>query len=187
MAPQSRPCPHRCFLSDISGAIQDGKRIFRLLGTVVSLIQEEGTFLLQLDDGSALASIVTPTRMLEQIQVSVGMTVESIVKLIDNELEADQLVIIQDVHTETLRWLELSFRKTQPEHHSCLKWGYPNVPIQAEDVHDLIQSEATKGGVSIYELSIVLDLEQSNVADLIQELQIAGQIYRNPQGRYLPL
>ena len=82
--------------------------------------------------------------------------------------------------------------------------GYPCRSFQAEDLYYVILSDCQQtstttdgdnssittgsaGGVSVEDLAECLDLPVPHVEGMIEELQISGQIYRNPQGCYLPL
>jgi hypothetical protein len=95
--------------------------------------------LIVLDDGTGLVRIQAPQTMVAQIRVQVGTTLECVVRLhgagatcssastlggctksnsrrnnvndAGYSLIADQLVVVQDAHMETLRWLELCYRK----------------------------------------------------------------------------
>ena len=209
MAPsalQVRPCPVRCFFCDLSSSIFQGNNVFRLMGVIVSIRHEQKTpfssissraqhadlnqrlsrYCIQLDDGTALVNTVVPHHIVQRINLSVGMTIECIVTLDprSSDLETDQVCIVTDVHAEALRWLELSYRLKAPP--DTLKWGYPILPISAEDIFDIISSEADQG-VSLQDIAHVMDLDENYVANLVQDLQLSGQVYRNQQGKYLPL
>jgi len=203
-----RPCPVRCFLCDLPPSIFQGKNVFRLMGVIVSIKREQESSLstispagsaqhadfkqcrsrycIQLDDGTALVNIAVPHHMFQRIKLIEGMTIECIVNLDPNSnvLEADQVCIVTDVHAETLRWLELSYGQKAPP--DTLKWGYPVLPTSSEDIFDIISSEADQG-VSLQDIALVMNLDENYVANLIQDLQLSGQVYRNQQGKYLPL
>lgn len=119
-------------------------------------------------------------------------------------LHADQLAAVRDAHAESLRWLELSHRrKTDSSGGTTIsdRRGYPCRAFSAEDLYQVIVSDCCGpteeedndnnqhpgSGVSLEDLSRGLDLPRPHVEGLIEELQISGQIYRNPEGCYLPL
>jgi hypothetical protein len=149
-----------------------------------------------LDDGTGLVSIQAPQTMVAQIRVQVGTTLECIVRLhckgttctgasisgcctnsesrqtnVDEtgySLIADQLVVVQDAHMETLRWLELCYRKKLQSSRAkstnqaaaletaesftfptdmdaplmSMEWGFPTrSSITADDVFRIIVSD----------------------------------------------
>ena len=206
------------------------------------------TIILVIDDGTgSLTQIQTPSAMATRIQVQPGMTLECIVRAMritgattcskqqNNpyySLLAHQLVVVQDPHAETLRWLELTYRKKACEasvrnsHNSSNnqdtgsqlptsvqsveQFGYPcsgNGMISAEELYYIILSdgeteksnnERVSGsskrnnnnkirGVSLTDLAEGLEVSESLLEGLIEDLQLAGQIYRNEVGNYLPL
>ena len=132
------------------------------------------------------------------------------------ELRAEQLVWLNKSggdashHAEALRWTEISHARRRfaagdgnGSGSNCCYWGYPSPPADpcADDVYNIIQAEAafdddggngcngeeTKAPVSLEDLAKVLDMDANRAADIIEELQVSGQIYRNRSGRYLPL
>lgn len=174
------------------------RRMLRLLGMVVDLKAEDSIIAndtanemmmaIKLDDGTALASILAPSSMTSKIHVKVGMTLECVVVAVQQDgsccLRADQLVVVQDKNHESLRYLELSYRKRSK--NTSMRWGYPTRPISTDDVFQIIASEGN-AGVSIFDLSECLDLAIPYLDGLIQDLQLSGQVYRNEKGLYLPL
>ena len=203
-------CPHWCFLSELSHEASEGKkRLFRLLGTVVSILavsDDEYHPQVVLDDGTALVCVSTPTAMLQAIRVQVGKTVECIAVLdgSNQRLIADQLAWITDVHAETLRWAQLAYFRQEQERlprdeendQDVVGWGYPPLRTTADDVFDLIQSqslswdgknEKDKGGFTLDEISLLLDLPVSVILPMVEELQLSAKIYQNQEGRYLSL
>jgi hypothetical protein len=132
-------------------------------------------------------------------------------------LRAEMLAVVDDAHAETLRWMELTYRKKihQEEMDAALKdpacskvsslhpwtadllFGPPvSVEITAEDVCRLIHSEfsdesrTTNGseeGLSLEDIALVYDLDQLTIQRLLEELQMSGQIYQNVHGAYVPL
>ena len=220
---------------------------------VAGAASHTNTIILVLDDGTgSLTQIQTPSAMATRIQVQPGMTLECIVRAMmitgattsskqqNNpyySLLAHQLVVVQDPHAETLRWLELTYRKKACEasvHNSnnnnninqdtgsqlptsvqsVEQFGYPcsgNGRISAEELYYIILSdcETEKSnneraggsskrnnnnnnsskirGVSLTDLAEGLEVSESLLEGLIEDLQLAGQIYRNEDGNYLPL
>lgn len=178
----------------------------RLLGTVVDLraADEATSQTIFLDDGTGIAIIQATHAMIAQIHVQAGLTLDCIVRVARSgepsfALIADQLVVVQDAHAETLRWLELSYRnkrnKEQVAHST--HWGFPTRQISPDDIYRIIVSECQVDGsapqrpkakgLSKEDLAECLDLNLFRVDTLIQELQNSGQIYRNEVGLYLPL
>ena len=202
------------------------------------------THVIVLDDGTGvLAHIHAPSSMTTQIQVQPGMTLECIARATavvtvaddndnsnDNDnktvilpqerahyLVAHQLAVVQDPHAETLRWLELSYRRAvstatpndhRPGIESLEQRGYPcpsgDTLLSTEELYNIIWSESetendnhadrntttttTKArGVSLLDLSDGLEIPMPRLEAMIEDLQLAGQIYRNEVGNYLPL
>jgi hypothetical protein len=132
-----------------------------------------------LDDGTGIVAVQATWKMVSQIRVYLGMTLECIVRVpnrhhLNRQTEMDetnacknliamQLVVVQDVHAETLRWLELSFRRkllgvdgtgrpTLPltnctdaiDSTYSMQWGYPTRCITADDVFGVIVSACSE-------------------------------------------
>jgi hypothetical protein len=140
---QARPCPHRCFLSELSDAIHIHKRNeFRLMGVVVAILSAlepkvdgdnqcmdtttsaalDGAADPQivLDDGTgAMVSLTTPVHMIRKVSLEVGKTVECIAlhESASQQLVIDQLFVIKDVHAEVLRWAQLAYHRTHRDEH----------------------------------------------------------------------
>ena len=192
----ARPCPTRCFLADLPRQIPS-KRLFRLLGTVVAIHQDEAHAQLasiSMDDGTATVSVIAPHRMISQISLQVGNTAECVVRLEENDADGDhilfvdQLVRVQDPHAESLRWLELTHRHQHPDDDVSL--GYPRQSITTDDIFQIIAAEQMMGtteGAMLEDLAIVLDIPMPKLSEMIEELQMSGQIYRNEAGGFLPL
>jgi hypothetical protein len=236
-------CPRRCFLVDINTLLSSnsnkdkdksnsntkGITLLRLMGTVVSIVLNEPPSIL-LDDGTGLASIVTPLAMLEAIHCCIGSSLDCIARVdysydscdsnsntntdtntdtntnSNFRLHADSLIVVQDAHAETLRWLELTYLKKNPHHQQRQsqsqpktlylqsRTGYPCGSVQPDDVYQLIQSDGNddcvyqgQKGVSAKDLALLLDISVEHVQDMIQELQIDGLVYQNQEGGYMPL
>ena len=195
------PCPHRCFLVSVDEIIRDDAKYpsgasLRLMGVVVSLVPSSGggdDASVVLDDGTALVSLKIPASMMERILQSVkkslvGRTLDCVVRITTaRDLCANQVVLIQDAHAETLRWFELSF---SVDGYST-EFGYPNRDVLPDDLFEMIQYEcsddADPPGVALEHLALLFQLDHVTIEKLIQELQLSGQIYRNQEGLYLPL
>jgi hypothetical protein len=208
------PCPQRCFLASVDGILQDereypSKSLLRLMGVAVSLEQKPDDHdvaigELLLDDGTAMVSIVVPSFMMERFRSAqtciVGATLDCVVYITQaRDLMASQVAIIEDVHAETLRWFELSFRAKLKADNTdfsdySMECGYPSRAVTGEDLYELIQFDSScvdngckPQGVAMNDLAQFFELDPATTEALIQELQISGQIYRNQQGLFLPL
>jgi hypothetical protein len=172
---------------------------------------EDNDIAITLDDGTATLTIYASRSMKNQISVSCGMSLDCIVRVNTvgrlngdsndgYELTADQLVVVDDKNAETLRWLEITFReslKNQPDsaNMNC-DWGFPARYFDADDLYHVILSDydtcrdfkpKEEAGVSLDDLSMVLDIPMDQLQKMIEELQLSGQIYRNRSGLFLPL
>lgn len=121
-------------------------------------------------------------------------------------------MVVTDPNAETLRWLELSAKKSttsrfdeqsnQNNDNSNPRVeasttiycnGYPTrVAAHPDQVYRWIclQTQLPENpdpGVTLEELSLVLSCKPSVVSSILQELQLSGQIYQNLNGRYVPL
>jgi hypothetical protein len=154
---------------------------------------------LSLDDGTAIVSASVPAYTMDRLEVAglmVGATLDCIV-IVDatRDLVVDQISVVNDVHAETLRWLELSFQQQQQKMASTTQYsidmGYPRRAVSPDDLNEIIQLDASpdedQSGVALDDLSTVFGLDYAQTDNLIQELQMSGQIYRNHEGLYLPL
>lgn len=196
--PRPPPAPRRCHLIEIPRLIDDGHVLFRLLGTAMAIIVVEDrhrrTSHIRLDDGTDQVVLEVTTTMLASL--AIGQTIEVIVRAFnDQTLRVEQLVVGLDdpSSVETLRWLEMDYGPKDAD------WlGYPSIPaLQADDVLDLIESEAmvpsfdgkqiVAGGVTADDLAKVLATDRATIGRLIEELQMAGQVYRTQSGKYMPL
>ena len=206
----SDACPHRCFLSEVKGILnkaesdEDDKTSLRLMGVAVSLVpppsKETNTPIeLILDDGTDVVSITVPISMQKKIQSTqaqiVGMTLECVVSFTSSGryLIADQIAIIDDLHMETLRWFELSFRekiKKDANNPYSMENGYPSRPVGADDLFELIKTDSSisnSKGIAMEDLARFFQLDSKVADEFLEELQFSGQIYRNEHGLYLPL
>ncbi|GKY98848.1 hypothetical protein MPSEU_000840800 [Mayamaea pseudoterrestris] len=196
-----RPCPHRCFLSDLSDEILASKRLFRLMGTVVAIQaddeSDESYAQILIDDGTDQRFVIALQSMIRQIDLVQGNVVECIASFerngsmnsSDPTLFVKQLARVDDPNAQTLRWLEIVHTQLHPKDAST-SLGYPSRSIQPDDLFQIISSEAmvgNKNGVTLIELALVLDVSEAIVAKMMEELQLSGQVYRNETGGYLPL
>jgi hypothetical protein len=191
-----RPCPLRCFLADLPRHVPS-KRLFRLMGSVVGIDCDEShadLSRISMDDGTAVVSVIALRNMVEKIRLAIGHTAECIARLDQNDvtgeqvLFVDQLVRVEDPHAESLRWMELVHRQRHPD--DDMARGYPCRYITSDDIFQMISAEAMADentGVTLEDLSVVLGMPEKEVAEMIEELQLSGQIYRNEAGAYLPL
>jgi hypothetical protein len=173
------------------------------MGLVVSIVQEslEVSPTVVLDDGTGLAAVVTPASMLEAIRCGVGASLDCLVRVERTycssksdafQLHAEALIVVPDAHTETLRWLELAYRKQQGTTVLASKTGYPCDRVQVDNVYQLIQTESKhqyrgQQGMSAQDLAVVLDIQADEAQEMIQDLQIQGLVYQNQAGAFLPL
>jgi hypothetical protein len=119
---------------------------------------------------------------------------------------AETLILVTDPHAESLRWMELchddaknsssssSSSSTSPLSNDEMRpWGYPSLPVNTTDeVYRFILNQATidsgnDAGVSSEDLALVLHWPHQEVEQMIQELQIMGQIYQNARKLFVPL
>lgn len=202
MAPS--PCPRRCFLADVSTTVSKDPvvTLLRLMGVVVSIVQEslQEPRVIVLDDGTGVTAITTPGSMLDSARCcGVGVCLDVIVRVERDsytlstdqqqqqlKLKAETIIVVTDAHAETLRWLELAYRKQEGVSYLKSRTGYPCGTVGQDNVYELIESEAEQG-VSVQDLAIVLDLPTEDVQDIIQEFQIQGLVYQNKDGCFLPL
>jgi len=95
------------------------------------------------------------------------------------------------------------------DHEYSFDMGYPTRSVTAEDLYDVIHcdyqthnnnhmhknggdgstpsSSSPPMGVDQNDLALLFQLSPEMTESLLQELQLSGQVYRNPQGLYLPL
>lgn len=123
---------------------------------------------------------------------------------------AQALMVIVDnaSQVETLRMLQLSMLKksssltlSTSSKTMSTTFGYPTLTpsaVTGQDILHLIQtgmvgsdqdtSSSSKNGVSLQDLSLILDLPESQVYEMVQELQDQGLVYdKNNQQSYVPL
>ncbi len=191
--------PIRCFLGNVPKEIEkasdESSVSFRLMGTIVKISTHETrqykiyTSKMVIDDGTGSCCIFVTRSMLDTLNVHVGEVLECVV---DKNMQAKQLVKVQDPHAETLRWLELSYFRKQkgvPNDHM----GYPCPKEDKKDrVFQIISSESPENnsqssGISFDDLALILGLQAPDMQDLLDDLQESGMIYKNAKGLYVPL
>ena len=198
----------RCFVVDLHTEtfLANSRETVRVLGVALTMqaIEKNETFsiidrvldsrdmvLLVLDDGTASIDIWTPRSMIDQISVKPGETLDCILRLRQNgslkRWYAETLIRVADSgETESLRWLELS-RPSGP--NECQRFGYPRVKMNAAEAFRLIsvQYQIDGDGVTLEDLALVMQQPTEKMEEMIQELQLTGQIYKNQEGHYVPL
>lgn len=189
MASSLPPHDVRCFLSGVS---QQTNRI-RVIGVVVSIVQEysdEPPFLI-LDDGTALVALLTQSHMLSSVSCTVGSTVDCICDYQRDVWVIDTLMIVEDPNACTLRWFEITYLQQQHENgetsRAVLSRGYPTKRLDSQTLYEFIETEAGKDGLSLEDLALLLDISQSRVQTMLQDLQLNGQVYQGTTGKFLPL
>ena len=213
---QPRACPRRCFLVQVEEMLQDSQKFpvrlsLRLMGVAVSFLHESS--LLFIDDGTAVVSlnISEMDRLQETLVVSssnssgngcgsantvLGRTLDCIVRITsDRTLSAEQVFIVTDPNTETLRYFEILSqhnKNTPSTADNAESWmGYPTRRrVQSTDLFEIIESDAKNcinKGSALEDLANLFGLDQNTAEQMVQELQMSGQVYRNEDGLFQPL
>jgi hypothetical protein len=157
---------------------------------VDQILDSRDMILLILDDGTSSIDIWTPSSMIDSLSATAGQTVDCIARLRQNgtlkRWYADTLIRVIESDAECLRWMELSH---PPGPNECRRFGFPRTKMNAEEAYRLIcvQSQIDGEGVSLEDLALVMQEPKSKMEEMIQELQITGQVYQNKEGRYVPL
>lgn len=194
--------PRRCFCSEVMQESQRPGKL-RVRGTLVEIRHRPRSTAnptsgpsFVLDDGSGTtAEIPAPGHMAQAVQV--GQTLECVVAVrppvvaknrgdpLDNDVTVDTLLI--HTHPEALSLGSLEILHAQ-QGRPGQTWGLPEQQgrMTSEDLARLIQAEA-EGGVRLEEVLEMFRVEKEEVQDMIQELQMQGQIYQSKEGAYLPL
>jgi hypothetical protein len=169
---------------------------------------------LSVKEGQTLDCIVrkshnSKTRSIQNFNDSAGKSSVSQPLCLDF-WSAETLILVTDPHAESLRWMELchdnddarksrsssssSSSSTNPLSNDEMRpWGYPSLPVNTTDeVYRFILNQATidsgnDAGVSSEDLALVLHRPHQEVEQMIQELQIMGQIYQNARKLFVPL
>ena len=143
---------------------------------------------LALDDGTgALAHVAASDQMVQAVQC--GDTVDCVVvrpRRNRNPWRIESLVIAADgAQALTLRNLEiLHLRQGRPGQ----TWGMPTqqAKLTGQDINHIIQAEP-EVGVRLEDLHEMFVIDQTELQEIIQELQMQGLIYQSSNGAYLPL
>eukprot|EP00980_Cylindrotheca_fusiformis_P010720 scaffold2402_cov109-Cylindrotheca_fusiformis.AAC.2 len=152
--------------------------------------QQEPISLLKLDDGTAAVDFWTPYSMIQELSVRSGMTVECIARLCQSNtvkrFYTETIILVTNPDLEHLRWMELS---TPPKsENESRRYGYPTIEINANEAYRIICLQAKlENGVQMEDLALALQKSQLEMKDMVQELQVNGQIYQNDEGKYVPL
>ena len=143
----------------------------RIMGTLVAIRAQQ----LKLDDGTGVLVVHSDL----PIKGAIGQTIDVIMRRQSNSTTFKAETIIWNVSSEneTLRRLELCYQGEK-------QFGYPCPSIATADVKRMILHG---DGVTLEDLCLVLDAPQDQVQKMLQELQLAGEIYCNRQGCYVPL
>jgi hypothetical protein len=189
----TRPCPYRCLLAEVSQQIPS-QRLFRLIGTVKGIHVDESRTefaFIVMDDGTKEVSVLALQCMIQKVLIKEGDTIECVVRLEQDEqaLFVEQLVRVDDFHAVTLRWQELSYRRSHPDDER-MQFGFPSRSITADDIYQIISSEhmvGNKDGVLLKEVALVLDMPEEAAEAMLEHLHLSGLIYKNQAGGFLPL
>lgn len=206
---QGLSCPRRVFASDALNV--ESHTMVRILGCVVAVTpwhheeqSEKASFtILVLDDGTDMVRAACPCEMIAKLKFPpntslLGKTLDCVGKVVDTEqaekfLMAETVVLVRDVHAETLRWLEicLQAKNSQGTRGGDTRYfmagGYQPPSACTEDVSRFVQLGASGGGVTMEDLALVCGVEQDAMRAMVQELQMNGEIYQTRQGTYMPL
>jgi hypothetical protein len=196
----------RCMICELhTGTFLANSRAFvRIMGVILAIEAatddqtypmaknhlEEDLCLLVLDDGTASVDLWTPRSMIHSLAAEPGQTLDCMARLRQNGLVkrwySDTLIPVTDTETESLRWMEVSH---PPNPNECRRFGFPTKKLNANEAYRLIcvQTQFEKNGVSLEDLALVMQKSKSTMQEMIQELQITGQIYQNEKGNYVPL
>ena len=205
----------RCFISNLdTGNIIPNSResLVRIIGTVHSIERkgcnqedhkafpglqhyDEDFNVLILDDGTALAKLWTPCSMTNKLSLRGGETIECIARLYQNgstqrRWYSEALILVTDPNIEYMRWMELG--NPPQDENECRNYGYPTIRKNSKEAYRLIclqyrLSANGKKGVKTKDLAVVMRLPLSEVENMIQELQLNGQVYQNENGNFVPL
>jgi hypothetical protein len=150
--------------------------------------------LLILDDGTSAIAIWTIRSMIDSLSLQPGETVDCIVRLLQNATVkrwyTDTLIRVTDPDAESFRWMEVSSNNNSDNNNVCRRFGFPRIKRNTNEAYRLICVQTKlddESGVSLEDLALVMRTSTRSVQEMIQELQISGQIYQNQKGNYVPL
>lgn len=163
------PAPRRMYIGEL---LQNKTTNFvRIMGTLVTLRSNQ----LTLDDGTGILHVSNDL----PIKGAIGQTLDVICRrnTAMDKFQAETIIWNVSPQNETLRSLQLSYKGES-------KLGYACPTIKAQDIKQAVD---LGGGVTIQDLCMVLELSKEHVESCLQELQLAGEIYCNREGKYVPL
>jgi hypothetical protein len=130
--------------------------------------------------------------MINSLSLQPGETVDCIVRLLQNATVkrwySDTLIRVTDPDAESLRWMEVS--SNNGDNNVCRRFGFPRFKRNTDEAYRLICVQTKlddESGVSLEDLALVMRTSPRSMQEMIQELQISGQIYQNQKGNYVPL
>jgi hypothetical protein len=200
----------RCFISHLhTGSIVANSResLVRIMATVLNIEpvptqpQEHIAFpgeqdrggelvLLKLDDGTAIIDLWTPYSMIQKLSVRPGITVECIARLCQNRtvkrFYTETIILVTNPDMEHFRWMELSNPPTSTS--DSRQYGYNTTKFNADEAYRIICLQSRMdNGARMEDLALVMQISKTEMQNMIQELQMNGQVYQNDEGKYVPL
>ena len=162
------PAPIRMFIKELETS---NENFVRIMGTVVMIRSQ----ILKLDDGTGVLTITNNLA----IKGSIGQTIDVIMRRQNKSSSFHAECIVWNVspQNETLRRMELCYKGDK-------QLGYACPPLSKGDVKRAVDHG---GGLSLKDLSMVLDASPEFIQERLQELQLEGQIYCNREGNFVPL
>jgi hypothetical protein len=198
---QRSPPLKRCFICDLftESFVANSTESVRLIATVLDMHHETEMTMhhpgendsldyqsLILDDGTCTINVLAPECLISKSGTRPGCTVECLTGLgQQGEIRkwyAKALWPVTDPHAELLRWMELSCSSTSSLNDGCLR-----VKRNTSGLLQLISSQASVEGASCEDLALVLQVPANELQNLIEDLQLKGQVYQNQAGNYVPL
>jgi hypothetical protein len=158
--------PRRMFIKEILSSHPHYVRVMACLVTIRS-------HMLKLDDGTGILSVKSEL----PIKGAVGQTLDVLVRRSQESYHAETIIWNVEPKNEILRNLELTYTG---ERHL----GYPCPPVSEREVMRMISHGE---GATLEDLSLVLDVSEQRMQEILHELQLIGEIYCNRQGAYVPL
>lgn len=163
------PAPIRMFIKELETS---NENFVRIMGTVVMIRSQ----ILKLDDGTGVLTISTNNLA---IKGSIGQTIDVIMRRQNKSSTFHAECIVWNVspQNETLRRMEIVWKGDK-------QLGYACPPLSKSDVQRAVNHG---GGLSLKDLSMVLEASSEFILERLQELQLEGQIYCDREGNYVPL
>lgn len=141
----------------------------RIMGTLIAIRSQ----MLKLDDGTATINITNNL----PIKGAIGQTIDVICRRREEHFNAECIIWNISTQNETLRRLELCYSGDMHLGYACPK-------LSTVDVKRAVEFGE---GVTVEDLVMILDAPQEQIRASLQELQLAGEIYCNRKGHYVPL